>query len=228
MLISKLITHKNKGSESALGGSKSLLFLSQLATSVPENPDLDFFCSFYSPLAVCEKYQSDFLKGRNRPIYNFRAASATETCDLMESQIFRSGQMAPENPTSEEANHFRERQLGFKSSKIQSEFSIDEVINLRFDTQELSFQESFGVDFPSVPLSSGEKIFSLNLEKRMIEEMKIKLLNVPSPPESEHFVGRYVPRLDRRENSRAHVCRLPKNLPDGASKHWLEDHLYYR
>lgn len=207
----------------------------------PSNPKIEDFCNYYEKKILDERLPKDSaslqitelcransveaLTDKRKPAYNFRGASST-LCDLENCFIFRGGQPAPLNPLAGEKEAFRERQLGYHVSDLRDRYRIDEIISLRFDPKVMNFEDAFGKDFPTMPLSSGEIIYSFAIEEKLAKEMGIKALFVPSPPETEHFIENYVPRIDTGKDSRPYVCRLPKNLPAKA-KHWLEAYEYY-
>lgn len=227
----------------------STLLVSILAVSAMEDPlsprldwSLEEYCALYKEKEIqeaeetivkaiqriCTEITADHLQSKNRPVYNFRAAPA-DFCDAEENcSIFRGGQIAAMDLTEEERQGFRDRQLGFRSTDLRDSFKIEFSISLRFDPKVRSTESLFGSNIPRLPLSSGEAIYSYSNEDRYLTSLGIQSLYIPSPPELEHFVGQYVPRLDNVPDAKPYVCRLPKNLPDGAEKHWLNAWQYYR
>lgn len=156
------------------------------------------------------------MKDKTRPAINFRPLEPES------ERVFRSGQIVPPGESADLLQHFRKSQLGFRPSSLK-EMGIQYVLNLRFDSRYQSSLKTFGTNAPALPLSEGEAIYSYPIEKRLIESYGIKSIYTPTLPEIEHFIGNYVPRLDKRSDSKPFICRLPKNMEDGLEQHWLND-----
>lgn len=187
-------------------------------------------------ISNCAQGSSDEIDvAESQPVFNFRAIplanSSGEFCpDEPEAcSLFRGGQPAPSEETDPAADHFSSYHFGYDFSSIK-DYGINKIINLRYDPQQreadetsgLFFVRTFGPDMPFVPLSPGEAKFRFSLESEIVERAGANSIFMPTVPESEHFVGHFVPRLDK------FVCRLPEGIPDGVRPHWLNGYKEYQ
>ncbi len=131
--------------------------------------------------------------------------------------------MAPKEFSEEALKNFRKQHFGYDFEKAKQSFQIDAVLTLRFDPQVQASEETFGPGIFRLPLSSGEDIYSYKREEDQIRNAGMSSLYAPSIPEFEHFLGHYVPRLQLDADSKAYVCRLPRNIEDGIDIHWLKN-----
>lgn len=202
----------------------SLSALTPGKTYAPTDPTVDDLCGVYRQLwsasaseskakrreflrriiATCDRYTSKRLKDPSEPAPNWRPAAPGE--DEASARIFRSGQ-----PSS-----------GTVLAAARARYKVDTIVNLRFDPSYRGFRETFGGGVPRLPISENEAAYRYAAERAAVEAAGMASVYAPTLPELEHFVGRYVPRLERGPGSKPWVCRLA-GVPDGAKRHWLND-----
>lgn len=210
----------------------------QVAIAVPANPTADELCGIYRKaarkklkgdpfaariVAACDQYSVDSVRGPERPAFNFRAVTPRGEGEGA-CRLFRSGQPAPAKVPEDAPSPYAGNLLGFDLAAASRTLGIGTVIGLRFDPTYKTFVETFGPGAPRLPVSAGEVAYRYAAEKALVEAAGMRSVYAPTLPEMEHFIGHYVPRLDRGPGSKPYVCRLPSGVPDGAEPHWLNEH----
>ena len=177
-----------------------LLFIASLASALQSNPSVEELCKIYRARNAASNY----------------VAAIQDRCKNLTVAILKNG--APKNlrgidtlPPPSTPSLFRSAQLG---QNALGPADVRTVIDLRFDRKEAGHEAS-------PPLSAGEVSYDYQAERAAVMASGRKSLYLPTVPEMEHFVGNYVPRLEGR--GKPYFCRLPKDFPDGAKVHWVDD-----